>query len=209
MCSVEWRGGREDGMSCVATLSPQDQPHEAEGPTDPMSRASQISDRKRIEAYFRELFRGEAGIAAGAAETLAERCARRIKRVVVWDDTGPEDVAVVVHDEAPAATPPAVARSVPPALAASAPPAPAEPPAAPAAAAFDPYAFSAVVVLTKTGKDGLLKRLAAIDRAEHLRKLADAQHLAVDAALSSVTDLRAAIVEAAERRIANRRAAAS
>lgn len=216
MCSVEWRGGREDGMSCVATLSPQDQPHEAEGPTDPMSRASQISDRKRIEAFFREVFRDEAGIAAGAAGTLAESCARRIKRVVVWDDAAAADSAEVPLAAAQALTPQNTATPQNDApMTPAAPVLPAEAPTAhePAppmvAAAFDPYAFSAVVVLTKTGKDGLLKRLAAIDRPEHLKKLAEAQHLAVDASLSSIAELRAAIVKAAEGRIANRRAAAS
>jgi hypothetical protein len=84
-----------------------------------------------------------------------------------------------------------------------------KPEPAAASAAFDPFAFSVVVVLTKTGKDGLMKRLAAIDRAENLKKLAEAQHLAVDPALSALPELRAAIVKAAETRIANRRAAAS
>lgn len=175
-----------------------------------MSRASQISDRKRIEAFFRELFRGEAGIAANAAEALAGRCARRIKRVVVWDDEGVADAADVATAAAEAATP-RIGVPCPPAIPEPAATTAAHDPAptTPAAAAFDPYAFSAVVVLTKTGKDGLLKRLAAIDRPEHLQKLAQAQHLAVDAALSSPAELRAAIVKAAEQRIANRRAAAS
>lgn len=174
-----------------------------------MSRASQISDRKRIEAFFRELFRDEAGIEVNAAETLAERCARRIKRVVVWDDATAADAA----EAAPAAIKDETASAAASAAAprGEAPVTPAIPEPAPPAVvtAFDPYAFSAVVVLTKAGKDGLLKRLAAIDRPEHLRKLADAQHLAVDASLSSTADLRTAIVKAAEQRIANRRAAAS
>lgn len=167
-----------------------------------MSRATQISDRIRIEAFFRELFRGEAGIAANAAEALARRCAGRIKRVVVWDDpdtAAPPGAAVsavcaehMITSAAPASVS-AVSGS----------------PGPDAAPAFDPYAFSAVMVLTKTGRDGLLKRLATIERPEHLKKIAEAQHLAVDASLSSVTDLRTAIVEAAELRIANRRAAAS
>ncbi len=183
-----------------------------------MSRATQISDRKRIEAFLREMFRGEPGLDGGALDALAQRCSRRIKRVVVWDEATAPDA----HDTEtePAHAEAADSPSAPPAAAigsdaaqpehASAATIDAQETAAsPGPIAFDPYAFSAVVVLTKTGKDGLLKRLAAIDRAEHLKKLADAQHLAVDASLSSIADLRAAIVKAAEQRIANRRAAAS
>lgn len=179
-----------------------------------MSRATQIADRKRIEAFFREMFRAESGIAADTAGTLAQRCARRIKRVVVWDDEqSPEAIdaaaapveASAPDPQHPAPSAPALASDV--AVAQAPPRAPA--PEATTAPAFDPYAFSAVVVLTKSGKDGLMKRLAAIERPEHLKKLADAQHLAVDAALSSTAELRSAIVKAAEQRIANRRAAAS
>ena len=166
----------------------------------PMSRASQISDRDRIEAYFRREFRA-AGLAADAADTLAARAARRIKRMVVWDDAGSEPVTSRPRHD-PAAQPTSLA-------AAEDEPGPAAATTTPPATPFDPYAFSAVVVLTKSGRDGLLKRLAAIDRPDHLRALAEAQRLAVDPALASPADLRAAIVAAAERRIANRRAAAS
>ena len=173
-----------------------DRHHEAEGPAEPMSRASQISDRKRIEALFREMFGGETGLSDSAAEMLAQRCASRIKRIVVWEDGHAVERSDASRTSADAEP---VANDVP-----ATPP---EPPAT--MAAFDPYAFSAVVVLTKSGKDGLLKRLAAIDRPEHLKKLAEAQHLAVDASLSSAAEIRDAIVKAAEQRIANRRAAAS
>lgn len=191
-----------------------------------MSRATQIADRKRIEAFFREMFRAERGIAADTAGTLAQRCARRIKRVVVWDDEQPPAVAdtAAAPVEASAAVPQQPATSTPalvpdvavaqappraPAPEAATAPAPATAPEPASAPAFDPYAFSVVVVLTKSGKDGLMTRLAAIERPEHLKKLADAQHLAVDAALSTTAELRSAIVKAAELRIANRRAAAS
>lgn len=143
-------------------------------PMPPMPRASQISDPAAVAAFFRDLLRGTAGLGESQVRVLAEACARRIKRVVVWDEAVAQD---------------AVQPS--------------------SAAAFDPYAFSAVVVLTRSGKDGLMKRLATIDRPEHLRSLADAQHLAVDKSLSTPAELRAAIIKATEKRIANRRAAAS
>ena len=74
---------------------------------------------------------------------------------------------------------------------------------------FDPYAFSATVVLAKTGRDGLIKRLTDIKTAEHLKIFADAQHLGIDRNLSKADELRTAIVTAAEQRLADRRAAAS
>jgi hypothetical protein len=50
--------------------------------------------------------------------------------------------------------------------------------------------------------------LAAIDSTENLRLLAREQRLNVDANVSSAAEMRTAIVIAAERRIANRVAAA-
>lgn len=196
-----------------------------------MSRPTQISDRQKIKAFFRDVLRGEAGVGAAQTETLAEKCARRVKRMVVWDhEPAPAPIAT---EATPAVARPATAGPLPaaPSTAETSPPAatptPAKKPAsaverAPAATPigeqapapdtappFDPYAFSAVVVLTKTGKDGLLKRLSAIERSEHLKKLADAQHLAIDRSLDSLDALRHAILKAAEQRIADRRAAAS
>jgi hypothetical protein len=74
---------------------------------------------------------------------------------------------------------------------------------------FDPFAFSAVAVFTKKGKPALAAELARIATADHLKAFAAAQHLAVDATLAAPADLRAAIVAAVERRIADRKAAAS
>ena len=66
-----------------------------------------------------------------------------------------------------------------------------------------------MVVLAKTGKDGLLKRLSEIKSVENLRALADAQHLAVNTTLKKPDELRKAIVTATEQRLADRKAAAS
>jgi len=83
------------------------------------------------------------------------------------------------------------------------------PAAAPAPVkAFDPYAFSLVVVLTKEGPDALRDRLAEIAEAD-LKALAKAQHVSLAAGLGSAAELREAIVSGTERRIADRRAAAS
>lgn len=86
----------------------------------------------------------------------------------------------------------------------------AAPAAAPSAAAtpFDPFAFSAVAVLTRKGKEALAAELATIASAANLKAIAAAQHLAVDPALDEAEALRAALIVATERRIAERRAAA-
>ena len=61
----------------------------------------------------------------------------------------------------------------------------------------------------RSGRDAALAALAGIDSADQLRLLAREQWLAVPADVASAQELRAAIVTAAERRIANRIAAAS
>ena len=66
-----------------------------------------------------------------------------------------------------------------------------------------------MVVLAKHGRDGLAKRLSEIKSIEHLKKLADAQHLGFDRALTRIDDVRKALLAAAEQRLADRRAAAS
>jgi hypothetical protein len=75
--------------------------------------------------------------------------------------------------------------------------------------AFDPFAFSVVALLTRQGKPAVEAKLAAITAAHELRALADAQHLAVDQSVTDTALLRAAIVVGAERRMAERIAAAS
>lgn len=78
-----------------------------------------------------------------------------------------------------------------------------------AAAVFDPFAFSAVAVLTKKGRAALSAELDNIASGEHLRRLAEAQHLSLDPALADIADMRTAIILGTERRIAERKAAAS
>lgn len=82
-------------------------------------------------------------------------------------------------------------------------------PAPPDTTAFDPFAFSAVAVLTKKGRVALAAELEKIASGEHLRRLAEAQHLALDPAVTDVIEMRASILIGTERRIAERKAAAS
>ncbi|MEZ5774874.1 MAG: hypothetical protein R3D33_09335 [Hyphomicrobiaceae bacterium] len=86
-----------------------------------------------------------------------------------------------------------------------------EPPATPDTPAadppFDPYAISAVAILINEGRAALQSRLAAIARAEDLRAFAKAQRLTLDpplAADAAPDTLRAALLAAAERRVASR-----
>lgn len=76
-------------------------------------------------------------------------------------------------------------------------------------ASFDPFSPNVVVIVRTSGRAAALAALAAIDKEEHLRLLAREQRLNVGPDVASLAELRAAIVNAAERRVANRVAAAS
>lgn len=154
---------------------------------------SALRDRDQKQAFYRGVLRSGGGVEPARIDALAEDLARRTSQIWLWDPALAGEMAEVALPAAsPAAGPPATAtESTPP------------------VAAFDPFAFSAVVVLTRQGRAALLKRLATIDDAHHLLQLADAQHLAVDRTLTDLDRLREAIVRGAEQRIADRRAAAS
>ena len=168
-----------------------------------MAGSAQLWPGPRMRAFFRSVFLAEAGVNAPLAERLADVCVKRINRMLVWDATG--------ADNPPAATDLADAA------------APAPPPSAidgaghnaehtaatPPLAAFDPFAFSVVVVLKRKGRAALAEALKAITSAADLRKLAEAQHLGVDPAIKDAKKLREAIIKGAEQRMADRKAAAS
>ena len=74
---------------------------------------------------------------------------------------------------------------------------------------FDPFSPNVVVVLRRSGRDKALSELGAIRAPDRLKLLAREQQLTIPAQLADAQEIRAAIVAAAERRVANRRAAAS
>jgi hypothetical protein len=74
---------------------------------------------------------------------------------------------------------------------------------------FDPYAFSLVAVFKRNGRKALLTRLGQISSPEHLLKLAEAQHITLPAGIARPAELRKAIVEGTEQRLADRQAAAT
>lgn len=145
--------------------------------------------------YIRDVLAAERGISAEAAKRLTDRFDSDISQMRVRQHAALRAaMAAKMPARQAAAEPPAEPVAVPPQT---------PPPM------FDPHAFSLIVVLTKQGADGLMGRLLAIEDIDHLRELARAQHIAVDAALADAAAVRAAIVTGTEQRIANRRAAAS
>jgi hypothetical protein len=86
-------------------------------------------------------------------------------------------------------------------------------PGAAAKPAFDPYAFNALLLLKRQGRDALAAQLAEIAEPTHLRQLAEAQLIGLDQDMRSgpvsLEALREAVLHGAERLLANRRVAAS
>ncbi len=79
-------------------------------------------------------------------------------------------------------------------------------------APFDPYAIGLVPTYQREGAEGLAAKLAEVTALDDLRKMARLQQVALPAELrapdADIEAVRAAIVAAVARRIANRRAAA-
>ncbi len=152
-----------------------------------MSKGTQLWPGERMREFFRIHVRRTATLKDEDAEKLVDALGKAVNFMRVW--------------EMPEPLPP---QAMEPAMAAGKGkgPAPEEKP-------FDPYAFSAMVTLSRAGKDGLMKRLADIKSAEHLKALAEAQHLAIDRNLKKADELRKAIIAATEQRLADRKAAAS
>jgi hypothetical protein len=158
-----------------------------------MSKGKQLWPGDEMLAFFRVHIRRETSLDGDAAEKLAASLTKAVNRMLVWE----------VPTELPAA----------PAATAETPQSGGSPVEAQErhdrAENFNPYLFSALVALAKHGRDGLMLRLKDIKTAEHLRAFAEAQHVPVDASLKRTDDIRKAIVAGVERRLADRKAAAS
>jgi len=161
---------------------------------------SRRSEREELKRVFERALSAEPGVDAETAQRIVGRLMRRARRIAALAATPPRK-APPTRRNAP----------LPASLTPSSPAAPSAPPVAPTERLddFDPFAFSAVVLLARAGRDALMERLTAIDRLDHLRKLAAAQHLGVDGTIADIAEVRAAILAAAERRLADRHAAAS
>jgi hypothetical protein len=187
-----------------------------------MSRTTKALSGPAKDKVLRALVAGTDAVPADVAARVGEVLARSLSEVRVrrdaWDATRgltadvatAAPIAETVAKKAGKKPSPAPSATTPAAPAASpAAPTPAAPAVAPAANAFDPYAFSAVSILTKKGKAALAAAFDTIGNVEDLHKVAVAQHLAIDPALTDVNVIRATLVAATERRIAERKAAAS
>ncbi|HEU4377619.1 MAG TPA: hypothetical protein VFR73_03535 [Hyphomicrobiaceae bacterium] len=153
------------------------------------------------DAYFRRVFKAYPNLSVDERERLVQRLRQEIAQLRLRRSARSE--AETPSPEAPTVRAPAT-------------PAGARVAAVPAASIsanistpFDPFSPNVIVVVRTAGRDAALAALTAIDCPDNLRLLAREQRLAVAGDPTSATDLRAAIVAAAERRIANRMAAAS
>lgn len=160
-----------------------------------MAETPKNAQDKRLKAFFRDALQAEPGIEGELAERMAERCVERIDRLLSThagqaEAEGPAKPADAAGAQ-PQTDPQAQAGDVP------------QP------GAFDPFAFSAVAIMARNGREALIARLGAIAEAAHLRQLAEAQHIAIEPGLTDPAELRLAVVRGVERRIASRRAAAS
>ena len=81
------------------------------------------------------------------------------------------------------------------------------------AAAFDPYAFNAILMLKRQGREALVAQLAQITEVTHLRQICEAQLIGLEQNMRvgpvAIKDLREAVLAGVERLVADRRAAAS
>lgn len=152
------------------------------------------------EAYFRRVLKAHSGLSPADRDALLRKLRREVAQLRVRLEPKTEaDVPVVAGTpallEEPEATPAPEKKAL--TKRAKAPPPP-----------FDPFMPNVIVVVRKSGRDAALAALDAIDSLDNLRLLAREQRLSIRPDLETAADVRAAIVAAAERRIANRMAAA-
>jgi hypothetical protein len=167
-----------------------------------MAKNTKALSGQAAKKYMRDLLKSDPGVSAEATDRLVNTCGDEIAQLRVRLPI-PNRNKAQVTPAAPSVAPVATATA----------PKPTAPPPAPAVAttpapAFDPFAFSVVVVLTKQGRDGLMAKLATVDSVTDLRAIAKAQHIAIPAT-GSADDLRRAIVDGTAARIADRQAASS
>jgi hypothetical protein len=168
-----------------------------------MARTTSTLSGAARDKYFRELFTAEPELPAAAAGRLLKICAKEIAQLRVRE---PRPFRAAPQRESQPAPATAAAPTEPVAQQPSTS-APAD--ATPDVPAFDPYAFSLVTFFRRSGRDALLARLRAVDSADNLRQLAEAQHIAIPADVTDADALREAIIDGTEQRLADRRAAAS
>lgn len=167
-----------------------------------MARKSRALSGAAKTAYLKRAIRAADGIDPAAAERLAAQLNTDIASLSLRDAASEAEAAAdaAARDEIRADTPAAAeTHAAPPDAATASRP----------ETAFDPFSPNVVVVIRTRGRDAVLAELDEIRSIEQLRLLAREQQLSIAGELATADDIRHAIVAAAERRIANRRAAAS
>jgi hypothetical protein len=152
------------------------------------------------EAYFRRILKAHCGLSPADRDVLLLKLRREVAQLRVRVEPKADAEIPVVAGAAlvnpEPATPPPTVRKKPGPKPASARP-------------FDPFTPNVIVVVRKSGRDAALAALETIDGVDNLKLLAREQRLSISPDLETAADVRAAIVTAAERRIANRMAAAT
>lgn len=173
-----------------------------------MTRKTKALSGASQDAYFRRVLKTYPDLPDDARERIVRQLRSEIAQLRVRG--GAREAAEAAKIEASGSSEPrvdvAAIETLP--LAGVALPATACAEVAEAAQPFDPFAVNVIVVLRTAGKNAALEALNAIADADNLRHLAREQRLSVDEELATPEALSLAIVAAAERRIANRRAAA-
>ncbi|SFV27895.1 hypothetical protein [Hyphomicrobium facile] len=174
-----------------------------------MSKGKQLWPGDEMATFFRAHIRRETALEGEAAERLALALTKAVNRMLVREMPPelPPELSSELPSERPSETleePAVEARKTRKATA------PAETQDRhDRAENFNPYRFSALVTLSKHGREGLMTRLQEIKSAENLRAFAEAQHVPVEPSVKRTDDIRKAIIAGVERRLADRKAAAS
>ncbi len=166
-----------------------------------MARNRRFLNGAAKDAFLLRVLASEPSLDAEARERLALALQEAIAMIGTRAPTRLQETCTASKD----ATAEASVEETGEAAVAAAPPPEAEPPAQP----FDPYSPNVIVVFRTRGRDAVLQELHSIEDVDCLRLLAREQQLGIAADLADPTAIRQAIVAAAERRVANRRAAAS
>jgi hypothetical protein len=145
--------------------------------------------------YLRDLLKSDPGVTPDAVERLTEIISTEVASIRVR-------LPLVIRKKASPAVAAAVATAITKVAAT-------EPVAKPTGAAFDPHAFSLIVVFRTGGKDALLAKLNEVTDPDQLKAIAKAQHVALDGNPADRTELLSALIAGTEKRIAHRQAAAS
>ncbi len=153
-----------------------------------MTRKTKALSGASQDAYFRRVLKTYPSIPDEARERIVHRLRKEVAQLRIRPSARDEaEAAVEATDATPANVPAETAAERAP---------------------FDPFAFNVIVTLRTWGKDAALEALNAIGDADNLKLLAREQRLSIGDDLGTAAELSSAIIAAAERRLANRRAAA-